>query len=146
MSAAAVALSFAAGLAGSVQVAVMSRFGARIGILEALAFSAAGTAAITAVVLLVVRHSAHGYVEAARQPVWLWTGALMGALVVFTITFAGPRLGTAATIGLLIAGQLIMGALIDRYGLFGVDRIALHWPRVAGIVLLAAGAVLSLRK
>ena len=139
-------LSIAAGMAGSVQVAVMSRFGDRIGVLEALAFSALGTAIITSVVLVAVRHSAHGYVAGARQPPWLWLGALMGAIVVFTITFAGPRLGTAATIGLLIAGQLAMGAVIDRFGLFGVHRIALHWPRLVGIGLLAVGGVLSLRK
>ena len=124
----------------------MSRFGDRIGILEALAFSALGTALITGVVLLVVRHSMHGYAAGARQPPWLWLGAVMGAIVVFTITFAGPRIGTAATIGLLIAGQLAMGAAIDRFGWFGVDRIALHWPRLLGIALLGAGAVLSLRK
>ena len=146
MSGVAVALSLAAGMAGSVQVAVMSRFGDRIGILEALAFSALGTAIITGVVLVAVRHSAHGYAAGIRQPPWLWVGALMGAIVVFTITFAGPRLGTAATIGLLIAGQLAMGAIIDRFGLFGLDRIALHWPRLVGIVLLGAGAALSLRK
>jgi uncharacterized membrane protein YdcZ (DUF606 family) len=46
----------------------------------------------------------------------------------------------------LIAGQLIMGAAIDRFGLFGSERISLHWPRVVGLALLAAGAVLSLRK
>ena len=124
----------------------MSRFGDRIGIVEALAFSALGTAVITCVVLVVVRHSLYGYVAGARQPPWLWVGALMGAIVVFTITFAGPRLGVAATIGLLIAGQLGMGALIDRFGLFGLDRIALHWPRLVGILLLGVGAVLSLRK
>src|SRR5437764_9155504 len=133
-------------MAGSVQVAVMSRFGGRIGILEALAFSAFGTALITAAVLIVVRQSFDGYAAAARQPPWLWLGAVMGAIVVFTITFAGPRIGTAATIGLLIAGQLVMGAAIDRYGLFGLDRIALHWPRVLGIVLLGIGAALSLKK
>ena len=133
-------------MAGSVQVAVMSRFGDRVGILEALAFSALGTALITAVVLLVVRGSFDGYAAAARQPPWLWLGAVMGAIVVFTITFAGPRIGTAATIGLLIAGQLAAGVVIDRFGLFGVDRIALHWPRLIGIALLGAGAVLSLKR
>jgi transporter family-2 protein len=146
LSSIAVVLSVVAGMAGSVQVAVMSRFGDRIGILEALAFSALGTALITGVVLVVFRHSVDGYVEGVRQPPWLWIGSVMGAIVVFTITFAGPRLGTAATIGLLIAGQLAMGAVIDRFGLFGLDQIALHWPRLLGIMLLAAGAVLSLRK
>jgi transporter family-2 protein len=66
--------------------------------------------------------------------------------VVFSITFAQPRIGATTTIGILIAGQLAMGAAIDRWGLFGSDRIALHWPRVLGIALLAAGAALSLRK
>src|SRR3954463_15419508 len=103
-------------MAGSVQVAVMSRFGDRVGILEALAFSALGTAVITGVVLLAVRPSFGGYAAASGQPPWLWIGALMGAIVVFTITFAGPRIGTAATIGLLIAGQLGNGGILQRQG------------------------------
>ena len=68
MSAIAVVLSVAAGMAGSVQVAVMSRFGDRVGVLEALAFAALGTAVITGVVLVVVRQSFDGYAAAARQP------------------------------------------------------------------------------
>ena len=55
----------------------------------------------------------------------------MGLLVVLTITFAQPRIGATATIGILIAGQLVMGAVIDRFGLFGVDQIAITWPRAA---------------
>ena len=73
-------------------------------------------------------------------------GGLMGLLIVFTITYAGGRLGVAATVGILIAGQLLMGVAIDRFGLFGSTKIPLHWPRVLGIVLLGAGAALSLKK
>jgi transporter family-2 protein len=73
-------------------------------------------------------------------------GGLMGLLIVFTITYAGPRIGTAPTLGILIAGQLVMGAAIDKWGLFGSEKISLHWPRIAGIVLLAIGCALSLRK
>jgi bacterial/archaeal transporter family-2 protein len=62
------------------------------------------------------------------------------------MTVAAPRIGTAATIGVVIAGNLAMGAAIDRYGLFGLDRIPLNWTRVLGLVLLAAGAALSLVK
>ena len=58
----------------------------------------------------------------------------------------GSQIGTAATVGILIAGQLVMGAVIDRFGLFGSKQIALQWPRLLGIVLLGAGAALSLRK
>ena len=143
-TAGAATLCLVAGLGGSVQVAVMGRFGERIGTLEALAFATLVTAAICGVVLLVVRHTPVGYADGLRSPVWLWTGALMSALIVFALTLAAPRIGAAATIGLMIAGQLVMGAAIDRFGLFGLDRIGLEWPRLVGLALLAAGAGLSL--
>jgi bacterial/archaeal transporter family-2 protein len=139
-------LAVAAGLAGSVQVALMSRLGERIGVLEALAFSTALTAAIALVVLVLARRSLAGFERAGHQPWWMLLGGVMGLLIVFTITYAGPRIGVAATVGILIAGQLAMGAAIDRWGLFGSQKIALHWPRLLGIALLAVGAALSLRK
>ena len=139
-------LAVAAGLAGSVQVALMSRLGERIGVLEALAFSAALTAVLAVAVLLLAHSTLAGFERAVHQPWWMLLGGVMGLLIVFTITYAGPRIGVAATVGILIAGQLVMGAAIDRWGLFGSEQIPLHWPRLAGIVLLAAGAALSLRK
>jgi transporter family-2 protein len=145
-SALAATLAIAAGLAGSIQVALMSRLGERIGVLEALAFSATLTAALAVVVLLLFRQSLGGFGRAVHQPWWMLLGGVMGLLIVFTITYAGPRIGVAATVGILIAGQLAMGAAIDRWGLFGFDRIALHWPRLIGLALLAGGAALSLKK
>jgi bacterial/archaeal transporter family-2 protein len=144
-SAAAAVLCVVAGFAGSIQVAVMARLGDRVGIPEALAFATVLSAALAVLVLIVLRWSLHGFAASARQPPWLWLGALMSLLIVFTITLAGARIGTAATIGIIIAGQLVMAALIDRFGLFGADRIGLGWPRLTGLALLAAGAALSLR-
>ena len=144
MTGVAVLLTVLAGLAGSVQVAVMGRFGGRIGVIEALTFSTAVQLLLSATILVVARTGFGGLGGAFRTPAWMWLGGLMGLIVVGTITFAQPRIGATATIGILIAGQLVMGAVIDRYGLFGVDQIALAWPRVLGIVLLAAGAALSL--
>jgi len=139
-------LAVIAGLAGSVQVAVMARLGERVGVFAALAWAAMLTAGLALALLLVVRQGLGGMADAARQPVWLWSGAAMGLLIVLTITFAGSRIGVAATVAIMIAGQLAMGAVIDRFGLFGVDKVALAWPRVAGLLLLAAGAALTLRR
>jgi transporter family-2 protein len=146
VSAFATALAVLAGLAGSVQVAVMARLGDRAGVFGALAFATALTALGAGILLLLARQSLDGYAAAARAPLWMWSGSMMCLLIVLTITFAGSRIGTAATVGILIAGQLAMGALIDRYGLFGSERIPLGWPRLLGIVLLAMGAALSLRR
>ena len=145
-SAFAVALSVVGGLAGAVQVAVMGKFGERIGVVEALAFSTLVTAALAAAALLVVRQSAGGYVAAVGEPAWLWLGGVMGVFIVFTITLAAPRIGAAATIGIFIGGQLAMAAVIDRFGLFGSEQIPLGWARMLGLALLAAGAALSLSK
>jgi bacterial/archaeal transporter family-2 protein len=142
-----VALAVFAGLAGSVQVAVMGRFGQRIGVLEALTFATCIQLALSVVILLVARAGTGGLGGlggAFRAPPWMWLGGLMGLTVVVTITFAQPRIGATATIGILIAGQLVMGAVIDRFGLFGVDQIAISWPRALGIALLGVGAALSL--
>ena len=144
MTSAAVGLTVLAGLAGSIQVAVMGRFGGRIGVLEALTFATCIQLVLSLAILLVARLGTGGLGDAFRAPAWMWLGGVMGLTVVFTITFAQPRIGATATIGILIAGQLVMGAVIDRYGLFGVDQIGISWPRALGIGLLGVGAALSL--
>jgi len=142
----AVVFSLLAGLAGGMQVAVMAPLGERIGSLEALAFATVVTMVIAAAVLLVARQSWSGYAAAVRQPVWLWSGGALGALIVLAITYGGARLGTTGTVALLISGNLAAAVTIDRLGWFGIDRIGLHWYRVLGLILLGAGAALALKK
>jgi transporter family-2 protein len=128
------------------QVAVMGRFGERIGSLEAFAVAALLTAVLAVAALVIARRSVTGLGEAAETPPWMWLGGLFGAFVVLTITVTAPRIGVAAVVALLIAGQLAMGALIDRFGWFGVEKVPLGATRLAGIALLAAGTALVLRK
>ena len=142
-TAVAVTLSVLAGLAGPVQAAVMGELGERVGIVPALALSALVTAAVALAALGVMRE---GVGEVVRQPVWLWTGGAVSAFIVISVTVAPPRIGTTATIGVIIAGNLAMAAVIDRLGLLGQQQIGLGWPRLVGIGLLAAGATLSLHR
>ncbi|HEY7379933.1 MAG TPA: DMT family transporter [Gaiella sp.] len=143
---AAAVFAFCAGLAGAVQVAVQGRLGDRIGSLEALAWAAASGGALAIVVLLVARRSLAGIGDAMAGPKWLLLGGVMGIVIVLAITVAGPRVGVVATTGMLIAGQLALATLVDRFGWFGVERVAVTWPRFLGLVLLAAGAALTLRR
>jgi bacterial/archaeal transporter family-2 protein len=142
----AVALSLVAGVAGTVQIAVMGRLGDRIGVVPAFAFAAAVAAAIGFVCLVGARRSLVGFADAVHQPSWMWLGGLMGAFVVLTITFAGPRIGTTATVAVFLVGQFAAAALVDRYGLFGLDRIPVSAARIAGLTLLAIGAALTLKR
>jgi transporter family-2 protein len=145
-NAAAVAITLVGGIAGTVQVAVMGRFGDRIGIFPAFAFASALTALIGALLLLGARRSLAGYGDAVHSPAWMWLGGLMGAIVVLGITFAAPRIGTTATVAFFVFAQFAAAAVVDRYGLFGLDRIPIGAARIAGLVLLAVGAGLTLKK
>ena len=146
MTAVAVALAVAAGLAGAVQAAVMGELGERAGVFPALAFSGVVAFVLGFALLLLAKQSFAGIGAVVRQPLWLWTGGALSVLIILAITVASPRIGLAATIGIIIAFNLTVAALIDRLGWFGFDRIPIGWPRLLGILLLGAGAVLSLRK
>jgi bacterial/archaeal transporter family-2 protein len=139
-------LAVIAGVAGSVQVAVMSKLGDRVGVFGALAWATGLTAVLALALLLVARQSLTPFVEAARQPVWLWSGAIMSLIIVLAITVAGSRIGVIATVSVLLVGQFAAGAVIDQYGLLGADRVPVNWLRILGIALLAAGAALTLKR
>jgi transporter family-2 protein len=142
----AIALAVAAGLAGAVQAAVMGELGGRAGIFPALAFSGVVAVVIGLALLLIATQSFRGLGDVARQPVWLWSGGALSVLIILAITVASPRIGLAATIGTIIAFNLGVAALIDRFGWFGFDQIAITWTRAVGLVLLGGGAALSLFK
>ena len=145
MNGAGVGIALVAGCAGGIQIAVSGQLGARVGTVAAFAFSVT-VSLVVAIVALAAARAFSGYGDVFHQPWWLWTGGALGAVVVLAITYAGPRLGTLATIGLIISAQLATGAVIDRFGFFGVERFGLHWPRLFGLVLLAGGAALVLRR
>jgi len=135
-----------AGIAGSVQVAVMSKLGDRVGIFGALAWATTLSALLALALLLVARQGFGELTAAARQPVWLWTGALMSLIIVLAITVAGSRIGVIATISILLAGQFAAGVAIDRWGLLGAERVGVGWWKIVGIVLLGIGAALTLKR
>jgi transporter family-2 protein len=135
-----------AGVAGALQVAINGALGGRVGVLEATAFNLILSALLLVGIILAVRQTGGGIVAAVREPPWLWLGGVMGAIIVTAITLGPPRIGTFATIALLIAGQLAMGVVIDALGLFGVARIPVSWERALGVALLALGAFLVVRR
>jgi bacterial/archaeal transporter family-2 protein len=139
-------LAFTAGLGGAVQIAVQGRLGERVGSIEAMATASLIGAVIALIVLLVATRSLTGIGDALGSPKWMLLGGAMSALIILAITIAGPRIGIVATTSVLIAAQFTLATVIDRLGWFGVERIAIGWPRVLGLAFLCIGAVLTLRR
>lgn len=141
----AITMSFAAGLAGAAQASVSGALGKRIGSVEAAAFGAI-VAAVILVALALASGRGGGVLDVVHQPAWLWLSGVFGAGIVLTVAYAPPRIGTFATVALLIAGQLLAGAAIDAFGWLGTERIPVTATRVVGLVLLTAGAALTLKR
>jgi len=132
LTAVAVALAVAAGLAGAVQAAVMGEVGERVGIFPALAFSGIAACVLGLLLLLLAKQSFRGLADVVREPVWLWTGGALSVLIILALTVAVPRISVTATIGIIIAINLGVAAVIDNFGLFGVERIPIGATRVFG--------------
>jgi transporter family-2 protein len=74
---------------------------------------------------------------------WLFVvGGLLGGFYVTLSTVLVPRIGAAALMAFLVAGQLIAGMVLDRIGFLGFAVREISLGRVAGAVLLMAGALL----
>ena len=132
------------GLAVAVQPSINARLAQKVGSFESSLLSfAVGTLAMLAVVMIFGRGSLRSVGSATW---WELTGGFLGAYFVTMTIFAVPRLGTAAVMAIVIAGQLVTGALLDQFGAFGLRQVPLTPLRGIGIVLLCLGAGLVIRK
>jgi bacterial/archaeal transporter family-2 protein len=68
-----------------------------------------------------------------------------GLLLYLTLSHTLPRLGAGAALTLIIAGQLLMGLLIDQFGWFGAVVRPIDLTRILAVLLLMAGAYLLVR-
>lgn len=75
-------------------------------------------------------------------PWWMWLGGVFGAIFVVGMATLAPIIGTGATVIGQLAGTIICGQVIERFGFFGSPKTPLHANRVVGLVLVFIGAVL----
>lgn len=78
-------------------------------------------------------------------PWWAYVGGACGAVFVVATLLAAPRVGVTTTFVAVVAGQVGLAALIDRFGWLGQDRIPLGAERIAALALLVAALVLLAR-
>jgi bacterial/archaeal transporter family-2 protein len=76
-------------------------------------------------------------------PLWMFVvGGCLGAIFVTCALVLTPKLGAAATMAFIVAGQLLAGLLLDRLGYFDLAVREITLGRMTGAVLLLAGALL----
>ena len=142
----AVALTAAVGGAVALQAPINSHLGKSVGTFQAAFFSfAIGTVALLAIAALTggglddLRH-------VSSVPWYYLIGGLLGVCYVSAVLVTVRTLGAGGVTAATIAGQLTLAVLVDQFGWLGVAQRSITISRVAGIVLLAAGVLLVVRK
>jgi len=138
------ALAFAAGACVAVQAGVNAQLSRWLEspIRAAFVSFLIGTVALVVVALVAVRKAYPSTARIGDAPWWIWIGGLLGAFYVVTAIVAAPKLGAAALLSAVVAGQMIASVVVDQYGLVGFPERHISPGRIAGIVLVGSGVAL----
>ena len=79
-------------------------------------------------------------------PIYSYLGGLFVIFYIFSITWVAPRFGVGNAIAFVLLGQLISMAIIDHYSLLGVPHHPISVQRFVGLVFMAIGVFLAVRR
>lgn len=142
----ALVVALIAGVAMAVQGGMNSALGKIIGLLEATFVVHMVAAVISAVMVFALNLGDGNLAKSTSAPWYLWLGGPIGILITYGVVASIPKVGAAVATTAIIIGQVTTAMLIDHYGVFGLERIPLAWPKFVGMGLLAAGARLMLMR
>ena len=127
-------LALLAGTGVAIQSQINGELGKRVGPLEASLISfTIGTITLFVLVLLFGKG---GIPSIAFVPKWQLVGGLFGAFFVAVITLCVPKIGVSLTLLIAITGQIIIGAIINHYGLFGATAMPISMQKLTAIGLM----------
>jgi bacterial/archaeal transporter family-2 protein len=137
----AVFATVAVGALVAFQPPVNSELGKRTSVVAA-AFISTLIAAIALAVLAVALGEA-GHVRDIRHiPLGYLTGGLLGAALISVSLVTVRTLGAGGVVAATLCGQLVVSAILDRFGVLGLDRVGLTPTRLVGFALLVGGTAL----
>jgi transporter family-2 protein len=140
-------LASAAGAAISIQAAANASLRANLNDVRwATFFSITGTILTAVAVMLVIRPTFPSAAAMRSAPWWNWIGGPLGALIVLSGAALTPKLGAAAFIAAVVAGQLFSSVFMDHFALLNLPHQPLTISRILGIALVFAGVLLVTRR
>src|SRR5204863_4828236 len=98
------------------------------------------------IVLALAVGGGFGRLGEVRHLQWYYlTGGVLGAAYVTSVLVTVRTLGAGGVTAATIAGQLTAAVVVDQLGILGLEKNVVTAPRLAGIVLLAAGTFLVVK-
>ena len=79
-------------------------------------------------------------------PFYLYLGGFFVVFYVLGITWVAPRFGIGNAVSFVLLGQLISMVTIDQFGLMGAPQTVITLRRVIGLLFMAIGVFLVVRR
>jgi len=131
------------GIAVGVQAPLSSIINQRLGPLESIFIVHLGGALASLIPLVIY---GGGKLGNWRSVPWYALGAgALGLVVIFSMTYMIPRIGVAPALIILLAGQLLIGSVMDHFGLLGAVQRPIDLMRVVGLGVVFLGVWLSVK-
>lgn len=137
----AVAATVLVGALIAFQPPVNSELGKHTSVVAAAFISTAISALVLGLLALALGELSTVKAIAHIKPVYL-TGGLLGAALVSVSLVTVRTLGAGGVVAATVTGQLVVSAVLDRFGVLGLSRVGLTPGRLAGFALLLAGTAL----
>ena len=134
--------AFAAGVALPVQFGINAQLASWVGSPVRAAFVSFLTGTILlAVAAALVFKPLPSWSRLGDAPWWVWLGGALGAFYVAGSIVSAPRLGAAALVAVIVAGQSFASIVVDHFGWVGFESKPIGAGRLLGMTLVGAGVV-----
>jgi transporter family-2 protein len=136
-------IGLAGGIAVGLQGPLASILTQRMGPLESSFIVHFGGAVISILPLLIIGGGKLGQWRSA--PWYALCAGFFGLVVLSAVSYTIPRIGVAAAIVSIIAGQIIVSAALDHFGWLGAAVRPLDGPRMLGLAVVMLGVWLTVK-
>jgi transporter family-2 protein len=125
----------------ALQPPVNSELAKRTSVMAAAFIATAIAALVLGAIAVALGEAGHVRKVPHVPPVYV-TGGLMGAVLVSVSLVTVRTLGAGGVVAATVSGQLVVSAILDRFGFLGLERVGLTPGRLLGFALLLAGTAL----
>lgn len=73
---------------------------------------------------------------------YMLLGGIIGAFITYTVIYSMSSLGPAKAILAIVVTQVLVGYLIEVFGLFGVDKVPFSMTKCVGMIVAIVGLVI----
>ena len=137
-------LGFLAGVGLPIQTSVNTRLRKKVGSpYNASLVSFVVALLFLSALLLITGQGLHiPLAQLLNEPAWIWIGGICGLVFLTGNILLFSKSGGVQTVVLPVLGQILMGLIIDNFGLFYSQKTPLSVFRIAGAVMVILGVVL----